>query len=174
MILIRFVLFRLIFARSKLLAIWQIKEKIVSTVRLVYYTLVDNYMYKHVQDRRYRKYGIRRAIIATSAFGRTRRSRLAYKLTTGHVGGTVGPRLGSSGWCIKYVGYAMMGGVKNRVSRMVRQRQQGCQPKSVSRSETCSFYEWDCGYYEWDVLWILKLTPIFNFMTLPINHSPDS
>ena len=40
--------------------------------------------------------GIRR-IIATSAFGRTRHSRLAYKSTTGHVGATVGRRLGLSG-----------------------------------------------------------------------------
>ena len=30
-------------------------------------------------------------------FGRTRRSGLAYKSMTGHVGGTVGRRLGSSG-----------------------------------------------------------------------------
>ena len=33
-------------------------------------------MYKHVRDRRYRRYGIRRTIIAANAFGRTRRSRL--------------------------------------------------------------------------------------------------
>ena len=39
--LIRFVSIRLIFARSKRLAIWEIKE-IVPIVRLVYYTLVDN------------------------------------------------------------------------------------------------------------------------------------
>ena len=30
-------------------------------------------------------------------FGQTRRSQLAHKSTTGHVGGTVGRRLGSSG-----------------------------------------------------------------------------
>ena len=63
------------------------------------------------------KEGIRR-ITATSAFGRTRCNRLVYKSTTGHVGGTVGRRLGSCGWCcdcIKYVGYTM-GGVKNWVS----------------------------------------------------------
>ena len=36
-------------------------------------------MYKHVQDRRYCRYGTWRTI-GTSAFGRTRRSQLAYKL----------------------------------------------------------------------------------------------
>ena len=59
--------------------------------------LVDNYMYKHVRDRKYRRYGIRRTIIATNAFGRS--SRLAYKSTTYYiyVGGSVERRLGSSG-----------------------------------------------------------------------------
>ena len=54
-------------------------------------------MYKHVRDRRYLRYGIRRTIITINAFGLTRRNRLAYKSTTGHVGGTIGRRLISSG-----------------------------------------------------------------------------
>ena len=53
-------------------------------------------MYKHVRDR-IRRYGIRRTIIATNTFDRTRRSRLVYKSMTGHVGGTVGRRLVGSG-----------------------------------------------------------------------------
>ena len=75
MTLIRFVSFRSIFASLKRLAIQKMKE-IVSLVRLVYYTLVDNYMYKHVRNRKYRRYGIQRTIIAANAFGQTRRSRL--------------------------------------------------------------------------------------------------
>ena len=38
-------------------------------MHLVYYTIVDNYMYKHVQDRKYCRYEIRWTI-ATSAFWR--------------------------------------------------------------------------------------------------------
>ena len=49
-------------------------------------------------------------------------SRLAYKSTTGHVEGTAGCRLGSRGWCIKDVRYAM-GGVKNHVLWIIGQRQ---------------------------------------------------
>ena len=45
------------------------KKETVSIVRLVYYMLVDNYIYKHVRDRRYRRYGIGRTIIATNALG---------------------------------------------------------------------------------------------------------
>ena len=68
MMLIRLVLIRLLFACSKRLAIREIKE-IVSIVRLVYYTLGDNYMYKRVRDwRLYRRFGI----WWTIAFGRTR------------------------------------------------------------------------------------------------------
>ena len=43
--LILFILIHLIFARSKRLDIREIKKEIVSIVRLVYYMLVDNYMY---------------------------------------------------------------------------------------------------------------------------------
>ena len=34
----------------------------ISIVRLVYYTLVDNYMYERVRDRRYFRYGIRQVL----------------------------------------------------------------------------------------------------------------
>ena len=54
--LICFVLIRLIFARSKRLDIREKKKEIVSIIRLVYYMFIDNYTYKHVWDRRYRRY----------------------------------------------------------------------------------------------------------------------
>ena len=60
-------------------------------------------MYVHVRDWRYRIYEIR-LTIATSAFWRTRRSRLAYTWTTGHVGGIDGRRLRSSGWYVSTLG----------------------------------------------------------------------
>ena len=44
----------------------------VLIVRLVYYTLVDNHVYKYVRHQKYRRYGIWQTI-ATSAFGQTRR-----------------------------------------------------------------------------------------------------
>ena len=59
MILIPFVLIRLVFARSNILAIWEIKE-IVSIVRLVYYTLIDN---KHVLNWRHCQYGIQHELL---------------------------------------------------------------------------------------------------------------
>ena len=57
------------------------KRKKVWIVQLVYYTLVDNHMYKHVH-RRYCRYRILQSI-ATSTFVRTRHtcSRLSYKWT---------------------------------------------------------------------------------------------
>ena len=81
-------------------------------MRLVYHTLVNNHVYKHLRNWTYRRYRIRRTI-ATSAFGRTRCSRLAYTWTTGHVGGTVERRLGSSGW------YVSTSGMSWEVSRIV-------------------------------------------------------
>ena len=104
MILICFVLTRLTFARSKRLTVWDLKEgNRFNCVLSLLYTLVDNHVYKHVWRRRYHRYGIQRTI-ATSTFGPTRCSRLVYTWTTGHVGGTVGRRVGSSGWYVNTLG----------------------------------------------------------------------
>ena len=112
MILVRFILIRLILVRSKHLTVWDLKEKIVSIVYLVYYTLVENHLYKHLWPRRCRRYEIRRTI-TTSAFGRTWHSRFVYTWTTGYVRETVGRRLWSSGW------YIRTSGMKWEVSRTV-------------------------------------------------------
>ena len=80
--LIHFILIRLIFTHLKRLAVREINEKhVVSIVRLVYYTLIANHMYKLV------RYGIQLTIatsalertIATSILERTLCSRLACK-----------------------------------------------------------------------------------------------
>ena len=52
----------LLFAQSKALGHLRDKRKKLSIVLLVYYTLIDNYMYKHVQDQRHHRYGIQQTI----------------------------------------------------------------------------------------------------------------
>ena len=105
--LICLALIRLIFTRSKTLGHLKDKKEIESIFLLVYYTVLNNNIYKHIRDRRYCRFGLRWTI-ATSAIGQTRSSRLTYRWTTGHVGGAVGRRLGSSGWYIKYVGNGIL------------------------------------------------------------------
>ena len=59
MMLTHFVLIRFIFNLSKYLAVCEM-NKIVSFIRSVSYTLIDNYMYKNIRDRS--RYGIWRTV----------------------------------------------------------------------------------------------------------------
>ena len=82
----------------------QKKETVNGALTLLHtYTLVNNYMYKHVQDWRYHRYRIQQTIKQCNWANRT--SRLVHRRTTGHVRGAAGRCVGSSGPYVKYVRY---------------------------------------------------------------------
>ena len=63
----------LTFAQSKLLGHLKDKRNCVNRALSLLYTLINDIIYKHVQDRRYCRYKVQR-IIGTSGIGRMRRT----------------------------------------------------------------------------------------------------